>query len=172
MRVSLGFDWPRLDVKDARHAVIYARQNLTFTNAGTRATAITTAHLLVGVPREGERNGCSRDYGFTPGVLAYDLEPFVIRPGEILIKEIRLKNGQPFARNEKGEVSVELQVQRFPADIQFNSCLQLNLLTPDNYAQLVEVPLAVYEYKQNFQGAMAGHGVTFPRTPVPLWKDR
>lgn len=172
VRLAVGLDWPGLDVKDAAHASIYAGQTLTFTNAGNRSMAVTSAELMLGLPAEHLEGQCRGSSRIFPSALPLMIDGFVIKPGEIIVREIRLNPVQPFARSENGSVVVDLETKSDQGVVKFNACLQLNMLTPDNDQRLVEIPLAAFQYKSDFHGVTRGRAISVPRTPVPLWTPR
>jgi len=75
--------------------------------------------------------------------MTYELEPFVIKPGEILTKPFILKNSFNVKVNDS-EAVVSLTIVTDQKREPFNLCLVLTTVTPDGETKEAEVPLNEY----------------------------
>jgi hypothetical protein len=127
---------------------IDASQILTFVNAGTQSAAIVSIKLLVVDSPEGN---CTNWAEVTMGaqLYPYDFEPLVLRPGEIVVRKVRLK------RTDNGRLPVfepmfSSDDQKLPnAQWRIISCMSFDIVVP---GQQITKAIATGEYMFNPTG--------------------
>jgi len=110
---------------------------LTFINSGTRAVAITHVILSVSKPRQKISSATCRQ---EPGsVVFYKFEPFVIKAGEVLAKEISLDYSDgalTYITNP-----VDISTDPYHASV----CMTMVLITPDSSERVSTVPVGILQ---------------------------
>jgi hypothetical protein len=125
----------RMKIAEDRLSVA-ASQNITFINSGNRAAAITRVVLMKFGPFEGDETKCQVNMD----TLNYDFEPVVIKPGEILMRKVKLSDTQ-----QSSVVSSKDGILPFDSNTikpaMFLFCLSINIETPDSLLRDIRVPL-------------------------------
>jgi len=134
--------------KNPKQAVISLAggRNLTIVNSGTRTAAITKVSLYADQPPwPGVRpRPCGQ---LVPTEYEYDLEPFIIGPGEIVVKRLMFKqpSGDDKLSPDGGLLIVPSHVQ--PSEgFQIAACLFIRLVTPESSALEAKKPLFSYQF--------------------------
>jgi hypothetical protein len=120
---------PLIDVhKDGEFTVVVNSSTATFVNTGTRDAAVLGARLLVEQPNEATWRACEHSASTS---FEFSIEPFVVKPAEIVAKVMVLQAKMPVTIPTRGETPVGLL------------CLEFDVSTPDQlYLNLVHQYLA------------------------------
>jgi hypothetical protein len=146
-----GYDNVKLSLPDLHEAAVkmtlnesqlsvVGSQNIMFINSGNRPVAITRVDLKMDGPLTNDETQCPQNML----TFNYNLEPFVIKPGEIVVEKVKLsdkqQNSSISARD--GVVSLHIDaatVSNKPA--MFIFCLSINAETSDEVIDDIRVPL-------------------------------
>jgi hypothetical protein len=117
---------------------VWANHDATFINSGNRAAAVTFVRLKIFGGWTGPPTDCNVDMF----VLEYDFEPFVIRPGEIILRKLQLNAKQLHGEVKDGMVYMQFaEIEGESANFIF--CISVNVLTPDNLTEEITTRLFV-----------------------------
>jgi hypothetical protein len=140
LRFTIGNDnnIPNPD-SDAKQIILYGPHLLTFINSGNRAVAVLRIQLAIFQSTiSGDRaNDCPEQESEMVGTA---IEPFAVRPGEILVKPISID--KKLQRNDRGDPVVRLNEKMYRTVL----CVVFDLATPDNIPSTITVPLTSSEY--------------------------
>jgi hypothetical protein len=130
VRIVLNPDLPAI-VRDHSGAVVPELSDpVTFINAGTRTAAVLLVGLVVQQAKasDGERDRTSCD-NTTVGYF-YDLQPFVLKAGEIVTKDLELLKGYSYLYDIDDNAEI------------FVICMRFTTVNPDSDEQVKDVPIA------------------------------
>lgn len=131
---------PMLSEKDNR-TTLYDDQDLTFINSGNRAAAVTRVALFVSKPLSQEdQNACTSIQMHTVFVVEYAFEPFVLRPGEIMVRKLTLPRPDGKYMHEvksAGRGKAVAGGEPITAGEIVRACVRFTIATPDNFADEV-----------------------------------
>jgi hypothetical protein len=124
---------PKVTLDERTGALNVGKRHGTITviNAGNRSSAITSIGLFVSQPRS-RKDVC--ELGRRDRVENFEIEPFVIKPGEFAVKSLN------FAWQE-GSFGIAEKGRTNPEYVSIGACLVFNIATPDHYASTIKVPL-------------------------------
>jgi hypothetical protein len=128
---------------------ILSDQQLTFINSGNRPVAVTGITLVVS-PTGLDKTCVHPDELFS---LNYEVEPFVVKSGEITIKKMAFRKGSWWTFEEQffdvpggGSAKVSTRPDMNEGD-SVNACFKFRLATPDSYSEEVELLLFTHKLK-------------------------
>jgi hypothetical protein len=129
---------PYILVNDAGLTGTWGIQRLTFINSGTRSAAIMSVALGLVKPKGKSDVDCQKNPVL---FLSYAGEPFVIKPGEIAIKQFADVNPAiaEIWRTEPGNVRIS-QIKWYERGENGLTCVRLSAVTPDSNLVVVDVP--------------------------------
>jgi hypothetical protein len=145
LRVVIGRS-PSVGRTDQNELTVYGEQELTFINSGNRAAAVTTVSAA-GKRYTEPKAGVDQCSGGTVLedllILPFIIEPFVLKPGEILAIKAKVDTA---LISSKGKFGVAFAKMFFHPKVgdKALACLSLNVVTPDSYS--VEWRRAAYIY--------------------------
>jgi hypothetical protein len=114
---------------------IIGRHSLTFINSGNRAAAVTGIKLLVSELDnfdDKEAPNCLVGQGV---YLDYEIEPFAIKPGEITVKSLDVKENAATFKTIFGRERKYLLM----------ACLEFSVASPDEFRDILK-PLTIEEF--------------------------
>jgi hypothetical protein len=151
-------------------AAIFVNQKLTLLNAGNRSVAVTAVRLKVTQPQDKSKRDCKN----TQSNFIYyrDFTPFVTKPNDISVTQLR-----PIVEASDVEsIGWNLFALRNPSADKETSivliCLSLSLVTPDNVADEIDIPLSKHTINPNAPAIMNFEGLEGWATPYLLVKQR
>jgi hypothetical protein len=131
-------------------------ETVLFINSGNRTAAITAVDLRVDQDR-----AKPEECGATAGIqLEYDIEPLVLKPGEIVAKTMKLKGKRPpeyigvdpLAVNANGFVTFPVSNENMARDtLWIRVCMEIWVVTPDEYRSFTQIELYRSEIDINGQ---------------------
>jgi|SRR5215472_10147455 len=138
IRVAPGSP-PSLNVHSKNALIIYGSLTAAFINSGNRSAAITGVSGLLTNFDEPEGGDCDKGFARTTP-LFFDIPAFVLKPGEILVKDFATERLGYFKKADGGG----LLLSGLAAMNDVNTglaCLSLTITTPDSYAANVSRPV-------------------------------
>lgn len=127
------------DIVSGSGIAVRANQQITFINSGNRSAAITRIQLLAVQPEKGAEKTEDCSGGMTIAT-AYDLDPFVIKPGEILLKTLRLKKNI-WPEYNGYILNYMSHLNRERDHFLVTLCMGFSIISPDNYMEEIKRPL-------------------------------
>jgi hypothetical protein len=143
---SIDTSFPQPDFDNLKLAVLPPR-SLTFINSGTRTAAVLQINFVIFQSEQKEANQCPMQGSEIFEVL---LEPFVVKPGEIIIQKVELKRNKDLGSAQKNLVNIALN----PKMSRLVTCMAFDLVTPNNRAYSVMVPMTSSEYTSGDYGSV------------------
>jgi hypothetical protein len=142
IRVVIG-STPTFTLRNNGDIATAGDQELTFINSGNRSAAITSVTALV------TRQGAPEDLLATcDGPDAYrmrfDIEPFVIKPGEILVKKMPVSRDLGWNDEKNGVLVLPKSSYEAKHGDKYLACLAMNITTPDSFSK--EVHHRAFDY--------------------------
>lgn len=136
-------DIPLVGVFDQGRLSIDGQGSLAFTNSGTRTVAVLELSILITQKRSGAGTGCNT---VDTTVFSTDLEPLVVKAGEIALKKFKIKYMPERDRARVGEkvlfpVRKEVMVE---SGVVIQICLLFNLATASKAGQVAEIDYGDY----------------------------
>jgi len=111
-------DIPLVDIhREGEFAIVHPSAVVTFVNSGTRYAAVVGARFSVEQPNDLNWKACDHS---TSTVMSFSIEPFVIKSGEIVAKNMQLATDAP--------KSIPIQNRSAPSAL---LCLEFDVSTPD-----------------------------------------
>lgn len=134
IRVVIGSS-PSVGRTEKDELTIYGEQELTFVNSGNRAAAITNVSAV------GKRidpaivaNECCALDEDTVMVFAFDVKPFVLKPGEIQTVRTQVTSEFSSKTDSFGVMRLDKSIFEAKSGDVVLACLNLNVVTPDSYS--------------------------------------
>jgi hypothetical protein len=142
IRVVIG-STPFFSLRPNGDIATVGEQELTFINSGNRAAAITSITALV------TRFSVPEDLLMTcdgPDVyrMRFEVEAFVIKPGEILVKKIPVSRDLGWNEEKGGVLVLPKKMYEAKHGDKYLACLAMNITTPDSFSK--EVSPRAFEY--------------------------
>lgn len=131
-------------------------QTFIFINGGTRNIGISSIFLEVAQPNEHNRLptiGCEPDgrvsWGNQTATLGYDMQQFIVKPGEMLPKTMKIDQGSR-RTNHRGWIGIPLSDQsKGKPKHSFRTCTSIKLITVDSAFNDAHILLAEGEFEDD-----------------------
>lgn len=160
------------DFRAQQFAIYPQKSSFIFINSGTRSVAISRVSLRIGQPTDSRAvsaNGCNN-----LDVLYYDLEPFIVKAGDINSKNTEIV-GVPYGMPERyfytikdGDIFVAAsQANKSRDKYKYKVCLEVAFITPDTEYD----SKTIYEFEDEIGPDVIGYGFSSSsneRPPIVL----
>jgi hypothetical protein len=103
---------------------------MTFANAGTRAAMV---RIFLSLSQTAEMNAQLDCDKLPLNWTSFDIDPFVVKPGDVLIQRVRLKDGIIRAQN--------IDPKPAQSKVTVLTCAGFSVITPDSARKLIAVEL-------------------------------
>jgi len=125
--VIVASDVPLIDVhKEGEFTLVHPSSTATFVNSGTRYAAVVGARFVVEQPEYLDWRPCVHSASAS---FDFDFEPFVIKPNEIVAKNLHLA--------VKASTTIPAQNTQIPSAL---LCLEFDVSTPDGLTLSIARP--------------------------------
>jgi hypothetical protein len=125
---------PILLSKENNKVSVWRRNQFTFINAGTRSVAVNSIYLYL-AQRAKEANFDKANCATDASVAFYDMEPFVIKAGDIIAKRIflsLLEDGKQTSPEDYPDVLFDVKKELIKAkSLWYRICILVDFSTPD-----------------------------------------
>jgi hypothetical protein len=133
-----------------------ADYKLLLLNSGNRPIAISRIQFSVHQDVNTQRSDCS-DVG-----PSFHITPFVIKPGELVVQDIVLKDHNPLTVNPRSAEGID----------RFTACLVFDVATPDLTKAGITVPVASTFYvKRTKESPVDPDRLYDPRKPIQIFRS-
>jgi hypothetical protein len=129
-RMVLGYELPRVMLGMDRKTILFGGSYVaSFINSGNRSIAVTGVKAVVG------KGKFPKDPCLIPqSPVPYKLEPFVVKPAEIVVKNLVPEDFSPGHQKVVDMFKLNIDWEEIPEYGVLDVCLLVNVVTPDNYA--------------------------------------